>query len=90
MSPGPLRRMLGALGLAALAPVALRLVDGSMSATDAALRAVATLVAVVVVGRLAGTWLDQVAHSYDREGIRARGLESTSSTPAGGADGDAS
>lgn len=88
MSPGPLRRMLGALGLAALAPVALRLVDGSMSATDAALRAVATLVAVVVVGRLAGTWLDQVAHTYDRQGRRARGLEPVSGTPTRSTDPD--
>lgn len=67
MSPGPLRRLLGALGLLALAPIALRLVEGSMAPTDAALRAVATLVAVVVVGRLFGTWLRQLARSYDQQ-----------------------
>lgn len=66
MSPGPLRRLLGALGLVALAPIALRLVDGSLSPGDAAVRAVVTLLAVVVIGRLFGTWLRQVASSYDR------------------------
>lgn len=66
MSPGPLRRLLGALGLVALAPIALRLVDGSMSPADAAVRAVMTLLAVVVLGRLLGTWLRQVAATYDR------------------------
>lgn len=68
MSPGPLRRLLGAVGLLALAPIALRLVDGSMSAVDAAMRAVATLIAVVLIGRLFSTWLGQVAHTYDQQG----------------------
>lgn len=72
MSPGPLRRLLGAIGLVMLAPIALRLVDGSMSPVDAALRAAATLLAVVVVGRLLGSWLGQVAHTYDRRASSAR------------------
>ena len=89
MSPGPLRRLLGALGLLALAPVALRLVEGSLTATDAALRAVATLVAVVVIGRLVGSWLAQVAHTYDRQGLDARSLESAASAPTRTTDADA-
>lgn len=65
MSPGPLRRLLGGVGLLLLAPVALRLVDGSLEPFDAAVRAVATLLVVVVVGRLLNAWLATVAHSYD-------------------------
>ena len=68
MTPGPLRRLIGAIGLVVLAPIAYRLVEGSMSPVDAALRAVATLVAVVLVGRLLGSWLGQVALTYDRQG----------------------
>ncbi len=68
MSPGPLRRLLGALGLLALAPVAVRLVDGSVSPMDAAMRALATLVVVMVIGRLFGVWLRQVAYSYEQQG----------------------
>lgn len=68
MTPGPLRRLIGAVGLVVLAPIAYRLVEGSMSPVDAALRAVATLVAVVLVGRLMGSWLGQVALAYDRQG----------------------
>lgn len=68
MSPGPLRRLLGALGLVALAPVAIRLVDGSVSPMDAAMRAMATLIVVVIIGRLFGVWLRQVAYSYERQG----------------------
>ncbi len=73
MSPGPLRRLLGALGLLALAPVAMRLVDGSISPIDAAMRAIATLVVVVIIGRLFGVWLRQVAYSYDQQGRVAVG-----------------
>lgn len=87
MSPGPLRRLLGAVGLVLLAPIALRLVDGSMAPVDAALRAAATLLAVVVVGRLLGSWLGQVAHGYDRQATsdrvaRARSDEPTESAAA--------
>lgn len=85
MSPGPLRRLLGALGLAALAPVALRVVDGSMAPVDAALRAVATLVVVMVLGRLTGTWLARIAHAYDRQGPPRR-EESVAGPAPGGAD----
>ena len=75
MSPGPLRRLLGALGLVALAPIALRLVDGSLSPADAAVRAVVTLLAVVVIGRIFGTWLRQVATTYERAPAGGHGTE---------------
>lgn len=83
MSPGPLRRLLGALGLIALAPIALRLVQGSLAPTDAAVRAVVTLLAVMVVGRLFGGWLGQVAAGYDREPTRQ---PATERVPAGDQD----
>jgi hypothetical protein len=68
MTPGPLRRLLGALGLLALGPVALRLATGSLTATDAAVRALITLLVVVVLGRLASAWLGHVAATYERQG----------------------
>lgn len=66
MSVGPLRRLSGALGLVALSPVALRLAEGAMDPVDAAVRAIATLVVVLLVGRVLGTWIGRVAASYDR------------------------
>lgn len=66
MSAGPLRRLLGGLGLAALAPVAWRLADGSLDPMDAAVRAVITLLVVVVVGRLLSAWVHAVATTYDQ------------------------
>jgi hypothetical protein len=65
MSPGPLRRLVGMLGLLALAPTAAMLFLGRVTPAAAALRAVATLLAVMVVGRLAGWWVDQMARGYE-------------------------
>lgn len=53
MSAGPLRRIIGILGLLALAPVAIGLAAGTLAAADAALRAVAVGIVFVGVGRLA-------------------------------------
>lgn len=66
MSPGPLRRSAGALGLMALAPTAVMLVMGSVSLADAALRAGVTLVVVVTVGRVVGWWLSATARRFER------------------------
>lgn len=66
MSPGPLRRSAGALGLVALAPTAAMLVLGSVSLADAAIRAGVTLVVVVVVGRTVGWWLSAMARRFER------------------------
>ena len=64
-----------------------------MTAVDAAVRAVATLVVVVVLGRLVGGWLATVAHAYDQQGVRdaaADGrLESATAGPTGRTDVDA-
>ena len=65
MSAGPLRRLLGALGLAMLAPIAWRLAEGALDPVEAATRAVVTLVIVVALGRLASAWLHTVASTYD-------------------------
>lgn len=53
MSAGPLRRVIGVLGLLALAPIAVALATGTVAPEDAALRAVAVGVAVVAIGRIA-------------------------------------
>lgn len=53
MSAGPLRRIIGVLGLLALAPIAISLATGSVAPEDAALRAVAVGVVVVAIGRVA-------------------------------------
>jgi hypothetical protein len=65
MRPGPIRRLLGALGLLALTPIGWRLLDGSLAPVDAAVRAVVTLVLVAAVGRIVGMWVSQIAHGYD-------------------------
>jgi hypothetical protein len=53
VSAGPLRRVIGVLGLLALAPIAVALATGTVAPEDAALRAVAVGVAVVAIGRIA-------------------------------------
>jgi hypothetical protein len=53
LSAGPLRRIIGIVGLLALSPVALGLATGTLAVEDAALRAVAVGTVVVLVGRLA-------------------------------------
>lgn len=53
MSAGPLRRVIGALGLLAMAPIAVALAMGTVAVEDAATRAVAVGIVVVAVGRLA-------------------------------------
>jgi len=68
MSTGPLRRVIGTVGLVALAPIAVLLLQGGITPVDAAVRAVATLAVTVVVGRVAAWWLGHLAASFeDRE-----------------------
>ena len=47
MRAGPLRRLLGVLGLVALLPVVVRVLNGSMTPMDAAVRAVVTFAIIV-------------------------------------------
>lgn len=53
MSAGPLRRIVAALGLVALAPIAAMLVTGAISPEEAAFRAVVVGVVTVLLGRIA-------------------------------------
>ena len=66
MSPGPLRRLMGMLGLMALAPTAIMLALEQIGPLDAALRGTATLVASTVVGRTAGWWVALIARGLER------------------------
>jgi hypothetical protein len=68
MSVGPLRRLVGTLGLIALAPTAAMLMVGRIDATTAALRALATLLAAMLIGRVAGWWVGQMARGYEDVG----------------------
>jgi hypothetical protein len=65
MSVGPIRRLVGLLGLLALAPTAVMLATGQVSPADAALRAVATLLLTMLIGRVACWWVDQMARGFD-------------------------
>lgn len=61
MSPGPLRRLSGALGLAMLAPIAWLLASGGLTLTEAAFRATVVLVAVLVSGRVVRWFVEGLA-----------------------------
>jgi hypothetical protein len=52
MSAGPLRRIVAVIGLVALAPVAGMLVTGAITPEEAAFRALAVGLVVVVIGNL--------------------------------------
>lgn len=68
MSAGPLRRTAAALGLLGLLPIAYLLIVGAITPEEAALRAVAVAVAVVLVGRLARVVLTRMLHRMERRG----------------------
>lgn len=78
MSPGPLRRTFGALGLVALAAPAWMLARGVIEPRDAAIRAAVTLLVVIVLSRLAGWWLTSLAESFEKDAEEA-GRSGTSS-----------
>jgi hypothetical protein len=65
MTPGPLRRLIGMVGLIALTPTALMLASERIDLLDAAVRAGATLLAATAIGRVAGWWVDAMARSYE-------------------------
>ena len=66
MSPGPIRRAAGAVGLVALAPTAVMLMTDSITPSVAAVRAAITLVFAVGLARLAAWWLESIAQSHQR------------------------
>lgn len=84
MSPGPLRRLAGALGLAAMLPTAAMLAMGSITLADAALRGIVTLVGVTVIGRAAGWWLSSMAARFERRGQAADTEDQRDGAPAQG------
>jgi hypothetical protein len=53
MSAGPLRRVAAAVGLVALVPIASMLVQGALTPEEAAQRAVAVGLVVIVLGNVA-------------------------------------
>lgn len=67
MNPGPLRRLVGAVGLLALAPVAVLLLLGRITPVLAAQRALVILFVVVVLGRVTTGWLHSVAHRFEAD-----------------------
>lgn len=69
MSRGPLRRLTGFAGLAALIPTSVLLATGSLTPVDAAARALATLVLVLVVGRVAERSLAGLLAVFEREAV---------------------
>jgi uncharacterized membrane protein YraQ (UPF0718 family) len=73
MSIGPLRRFVGMLGLLALAPTAVMLGLGRITPATAALRAVATLLVAVIIGRVAGWWVAEMARGYEFDAGEAAG-----------------
>lgn len=68
MPIGSLRRSVGALGLVSLVPVAAMLLAGTLSPVDAARRVVLSVLAVLVLGRLAAWGIAATAASIEQAG----------------------
>lgn len=64
MSRGPLRRLVGMAGLASLTPTSLMLMTDALTPTDAIVRAVVAVAAVILLGRLADTALSGLIATY--------------------------
>jgi hypothetical protein len=67
MSAGPLRRATAIVGLLALAPIAGMILNGTLTAEQAALRAVLVVGAVLLVGNLARIVLEQLLHRVEKD-----------------------
>lgn len=65
MSVGPLRRIVGIVGLVALVPVAFHLATGTIDPEAAALRAVAIAVVVAAVGWVASAVIRSALHRIE-------------------------
>ncbi len=78
MTVGPLRRATGLVGLVALAPTAVMLATGALAPQEAAMRAVAVLVAVVVVGHAARVTLTGLVQRFERRAGDPSRLQATS------------
>lgn len=86
---GPVRRAAGVLGLLALAPTGVGLLSGTLTPTDAGIRAGVTLVAAMLVTRVVSWWLrsaverPQPTPDADAPGARATGGAPSTPGPAG-------
>ncbi len=81
MTAPPVRRLVATAGLLVLAPVGVMLVAGALSPEDAALRAAATLVVCLVVGRALTAGLRSLLAAQVPEGPMAAG-DGEPGTPA--------
>jgi hypothetical protein len=101
MMAGPIRRAAAMLGLLALVPTALMLATGGIDLPTAAIRAAATLAAVVVVAKIVSAglrWVAGMAGSMaaaaslsdplEVEGQRANAMSAASRTAGSNADSD--
>jgi hypothetical protein len=75
MTAGPLRRIVGVLGLVALSPIAFALATGTLGVEDAAVRALAVGAAVLVVGRIARVVVSATARRFESVSVDAEGDE---------------
>ncbi len=80
MRTGPLRRVAGTIGLLALAPTAWLLASGQLTVVEAAWRAAITLLLVMLLGRVAGWFVEALALSVQPPGDGA----AEASTASGG------
>lgn len=65
MSAGPLRRLVGLVGLFAMAPIGYLLLQGRLTMVEAAERAVIVLLVVVVLGRITTAYLTAMARRLE-------------------------
>ena len=72
MKPGPLRRMIAAVGLAAIVPVALMTLSGVLTPAEAGVRAAMVFGVVLLLTRVADLLLSSVAASYERKAAGER------------------
>lgn len=68
MTIGPLRRLVGAIGLVALVPLLVLVLLGSLSPVDAAQRGVVTVLVLLVLGRGVSWGLRVLAAEVDAAG----------------------
>lgn len=71
MSTGPLRRLVGTLGLLALVPTAALLATGAVDPAEAAMRAAVTVLVMVALGRATNWWLSSAASAFERKADEA-------------------
>ena len=84
LSPGPLRRITAAIGLLAMAPIAVMVLTAALTPQEAALRAVVLVLAVLLVGNLVRAIITQLLHRVERELPDVVAEHATPAAPGGG------